>query len=117
MDYDLIVVGGGPAGSTMATLVKQHNPDARVLVLDKEGFPRHHVGESLLPGMVHVLEEMGVVEKVKDHGFPKKFGVVFVWGKDRTPWDADFIKFSDEVLQKYGEVLGREATWQVTRAE
>ena len=117
MDYDLIVVGGGPAGSTLATLVKRHNPRARVLVLDKEGFPRHHVGESLLPGMVHVLEEMGVVEKIKDFGFPKKFGVVFVWGKDRTPWDADFIKFGDELLQKYGDVLGRETTWQVTRAE
>ena len=117
LDYDLVVVGGGPAGTTLATLVKLRNPDARVLVLDKEGFPRHHIGESLLPGMVHVLEEMGVVEKIKDAGFPKKFGVVFVWGEDRVPWDADFIKFSDEMLQKYGEVLGRETSWQVTRAE
>lgn len=113
--WDLVVVGGGPAGSTLATVVKLHAPEKRVLLLEKETFPRHHIGESLLPGMVHVLEEMGVVEKIKEAGFPKKFGVVFVWGEDRKPWDADFIKFSDEMLQKYGETLGRETSWQVTR--
>lgn len=115
-DYDLIVVGAGPAGTTLASLVKKHAPAARVLIVEKTRFPRHHIGESLLPGMIPVLKEMGVYEKINAEGFPRKMGAVFVWGEDRKPWDADFNNLNVEMLQKYGRALDAEFSWQVLRS-
>lgn len=114
--WDLIVVGAGPAGTTMATLVKKYNPSARVLILEKAAFPRHHIGESLLPGMIPVLKEMGVFEKLNAAGFPRKIGAVFVWGKDRTQWDADFNNLNLEMIRKYGKMLDAEFSFQVLRS-
>lgn len=113
--WDLIVVGAGPAGSTLATLVKKHSPDARVLILEQEGFPRHHVGESLLPAAVPVLMEMGAYEKIAAQGFLTKIGLVCVWGPDRTPWDASFdrIKF---LARGSKSAKGRAYSWHVERA-
>ena len=115
--FDLVVVGGGPAGSTLAGLVKKHDPAARVLLLEKAAFPRHHIGESLLPGMIPVLKELGVWERLNSAGFPRKFGVVFVWGNDRKPWDADFNNLNLEMLEKHGRLLDTEFSWQVRRSE
>ncbi len=115
--WDLIVVGGGPAGSTLAGLVKKHDPTAKVLVLEKDPFPRHHVGESLLPGSIPVLKELGVHEKIDAYGFPRKMGVVFVWGKDRKPWDADFNNLNLAMVEKYGRMLDAEFSWQVLRSK
>jgi flavin-dependent dehydrogenase len=114
--WDLIVVGGGPAGSTLAGIVRRHDPTARVLVLEKIPFPRHHVGESLLPGAIPVLKELGVHEKIDAGGFPRKMGVVFVWGDDRKPWDADFNNLNLEMVKKYGRLLDAEFSWQVLRS-
>lgn len=114
--WDLIVVGGGPAGSTLAGLAKKYDPAARVLVLEKDAFPRHHVGESLLPGSIPVLKELGVHAKIDAAGFPRKMGVVFVWGDERRPWDADFNNLNLEMVQKYGRLLDAEFSWQVLRS-
>src|SRR5262249_44197965 len=111
--YDLVVVGAGPAGTTMASLVKKHDPAARVLIIERETFPRHHIGESLLPGMIPVLKEMGVFDKMNEGGFPRKMGAVFVWGKDRTPWDADFNNLNLEMVRRHGRMLDAEFSWQV----
>jgi flavin-dependent dehydrogenase len=115
-DYDLIIVGAGPAGTTMGTLVKKYNPGARVLLIEKSQFPRHHIGESLLPGMIPVLKEMGVFPKLSEAGFPRKIGAMFVWGKDRTQWDADFNNLNLEMIRKYGRMLDAEFSWQVLRS-
>jgi len=115
-DYDLIIVGAGPAGTTMGTLVKKYNPDAKVLLIEKTKFPRHHIGESLLPGMIPVLKEMGVFPKLSEAGFPRKIGAMFVWGKDRTQWDADFNNLNLEMIRKYGRMLDAEFSWQVLRS-
>ncbi|MBI3565928.1 MAG: tryptophan 7-halogenase [Elusimicrobia bacterium] len=115
--WDLIVVGGGPAGSTLAGLVKKHDRAAKVLVLEKDPFPRHHVGESLLPGSIPVLKELGVHEKIDACGFPRKMGVVFVWGQDRKPWDADFNNLNLAMVEKYGRMLDAEFSWQVLRSK
>jgi clorobiocin biosynthesis protein Clo-hal len=113
---DLLVVGGGPAGTTTATLFKRYAPHARVILLESAVFPRHHVGESLLPGMLPVLREMGVDERISRAGFVRKVGATFVWGRDREPWDADFSELKAE-LESKGVKTDLETTWQVPRAE
>lgn len=114
--WDLIVVGGGPAGSTLAGLARKYHPGRRVLVLEKARFPRHHVGESLLPGMIPVLKELGVFDTLNAAGFPRKIGAAFVWGKDRAPWDADFNNLNLEMIERYGRALDTEFSWQVVRS-
>ncbi|MFZ4507634.1 MAG: NAD(P)/FAD-dependent oxidoreductase, partial [Fimbriimonas sp.] len=91
MDYDVIIVGGGPAGSTCASLLKKYGPDLRVLVLEREVFPRAHVGESQLPPVTQVLAEMGVWEKVEAAGFPVKTGAMYRWGSSDDLWKFDFL--------------------------
>ena len=59
MVYDGIVVGGGPAGATAATVLAQHG--RRVLLLERDQFPRYHVGESLMPYTWFTFERLGVL--------------------------------------------------------
>jgi len=87
--YDLAVVGGGPAGSTLATFVAMQNH--KVLLLEKEFFPRYQIGESLLPSTVHgICTMLGVAEELKQADFVKKNGGVFRWGKNPEPWTFSF---------------------------
>jgi len=87
---DVAIIGGGPAGSTCATLLRKYNPSLHVLVLEKERFPREHIGESQLPSISAVLDEMGAWDKVEAAGFPIKIGATFTWGREEEPWDLDF---------------------------
>ncbi|WP_049564044.1 tryptophan 7-halogenase [Streptomyces sp. SBT349] len=88
-DYDLIVVGGGPAGSTAATAVAMRGH--RVLLLERETFPRYQIGESLLPATVHGLcRILGVADEVARAGFTPKRGGTFRWGRDPRPWQFSF---------------------------
>lgn len=99
MTFDLIVIGGGPAGSTAATLVALQGH--RVLLLEKETFPRYQIGESLLPLTVHAICAMlGVRDEIKDAGFVVKFGGVFRWGVREEPWHFTFGTVRD--LEKAG---------------
>lgn len=87
--YDVIVVGGGPAGSTLATLVRRRGH--RVLLLEKERFPRYQVGESLLPATVHgIAHLLEVGEELKHAGFTHKRGGTFKWGVNPEPWTFEF---------------------------
>lgn len=116
---DLLVVGGGPAGTTLAGLVKKYAPSRRVVLLEKSPGPRHHIGESLLPGLVPVLKELGVFEKIDAAGFPKKVGANYVWGADRGVWENDFNEVNlDELVRRHGGIPPRiEYAWQVRRSE
>ncbi len=82
----VLIVGGGPAGTTAATLLARDGFD--VTLLERDIFPRYHVGESLLPSSLQVLDLLGVREKVEAYGFQSKPGAHYIWGDER--WDVNF---------------------------
>lgn len=88
---DCVVLGGGPAGSTFAAIAKKYAPEARIVLLEKERFPRWHIGESTIPAANGVFKDLGVYEELLASSFVKKMGVTFVWGRDREPWNADYL--------------------------
>ena len=117
--YDVAIVGGGPSGSTAATLLKKYNPDLNVLVLEKEKFPRDHIGESQLPSIGPILHEMGVWDKVEAAGFPIKIGASYTWGREGEQWDFDFYpleSWRDEPRPAQYEGQRRQTAFQVDRA-
>ena len=74
--YDVIVIGGGPAGTTLATLLQRQGHAC--LVLNSSTFPRYHIGESLIPHTYGTLERLGLLQKLRDSHFPVKHSVRFV---------------------------------------
>ncbi len=83
-EVDVVVIGAGPAGSTLATLLRRYRPATRVRVLERARFPRHALGESLLVDTNRVLDAMGCLDEVERAGFSRKLGVTFVWGAERS---------------------------------
>lgn len=117
--YDVVIIGGGPAGSTVAALLRKYNPSLSVLILEKEKFPREHIGESQLPGISAILHEMGVWDKVEAAEFPIKLGASYTWGKIGDVWDFDFYpaeEFVDEPRPGKYEGQRRFTAFQVERA-
>jgi len=98
----VLVIGGGPAGSTTATLLAQRG--VSVVLLERDRFPRYHIGESLLPSVLPTLDLMGVRDKVEAHGFQRKEGAFYSWGPEN--WELRFC-----------ELFGTEYSWQVRREE
>ena len=104
--FDAVVIGGGPAGSTAAAVLA--SKDRHVLLLEKEKFPRYHIGESLLPCTYFPLRRIGVIDRMKTSHFPSKYSVQFV-GRDGGP--AHPFYFSQHLKHEASR------TWQVLRSE
>ena len=116
-DADVLVVGGGPAGSAAATMLARKGWTVRIYERDR--FPREHVGESLLPASMPVLAELGVLPAVEAAGFLPKYGATMVWGSDPDPWSWSFRESSPRyphafqvVRAQFDEILLRNAADQ-----
>lgn len=104
--YDVITIGGGPAGSTVAALTAEKN--LNTLLLERDTFPRFKIGESLMPGTYWTLKRLGVLEKMKASAFPKKYSVQFYSRSGRASAPFYFFENDDHESSK---------TWQVLRSE
>lgn len=116
---DIAIIGGGPSGSTCGGFVKKYSPDTRVLILERETFPRDHIGESQLPLIGRILDELGVWDRVEAAGFPIKIGGTYRWGTTDDLWDFDFLpygKFDDAPRPGKYEGQRRRTAFQVDRS-
>ena len=104
--YDVAIIGGGPAGSTAATLLARAG--RRVIVCEREKFPRFHIGESLLPVSMKTFTRLGVHEKFERAGFLRKYG-----GEMTSACSEEGVKF----YFKDGYRSQTEFSYQVPRAE
>src|SRR5881394_709574 len=104
---DVLIIGAGPAGSAAATILAEHGH--RVLVLEREKFPRYHIGESLLPFTFYPLQRLGLLDAMRKSAFVKKYSVQFVSpsGKASQPFYF-FNRYDRDTVAQ---------TWQVLRSE
>jgi flavin-dependent dehydrogenase len=105
-NYDVIVIGGGPAGSSIASILTREGRS--VVLFEKEEFPRHHIGESLMTDTYWTFRRMGILEKLKASPFVRKYSVQFANAASKESRPFYFF----EAMHHESAV-----TWQVTRAE
>src|SRR5437868_325839 len=103
---DVVVIGGGPAGSTVSTLLSQHG--IKVKLYERERFPRFHIGESLIPETYWVFQRLKMLDKMRKSPFVKKYSVQFVNAEGKL--SAPFY-FHDNKPHECSQ------TWQVIRSE
>jgi flavin-dependent dehydrogenase len=104
--FDTVIIGAGPAGSAAAALLAEQG--LRVLVIEREKFPRYHIGESLLPFTCYPLKRLGLLDRMRQSEFVKKYSVQFISpsGKASQPFYFS-TRYESDVAQ----------TWQVLRSE
>src|SRR5947209_12999589 len=105
-NFDAIIIGGGPAGSAAGAVLAEHGHNA--LLLEREKFPRYHIGESLLPFTFQPLQRLGLIDKMRRSPFIKKYSVQFVSPSGRASQPFYFSsRYSEDIAQ----------TWQLLRSE
>src|SRR5215813_5035315 len=103
--FDVIVMGGGPAGSSISSILAREG--CSVVLFEKEEFPRHHIGESLMTDTYWTFQRMGLLEKLKASPFVRKYSVQFAnpAGKESRPFYFFEANHHESAV-----------TWQVTRS-
>lgn len=119
--YDVIIIGGGPAWCSAWIMLRKYGYN--VAIFEKGNFPKHNIGESLLPIVTwDYMKVIGLDEIIKKQNFPKKYGATFIWWKKNKPWslffdkrlDTDQMNYSEEEVE---EILSKEYehSYQVNR--
>ena len=106
-DREVIIIGGGPSGTGTAAMLAEYGH--KVLVIEREKFPRYHVGESLIPFTYGPLERLGLIPKMRQSHFVKKYSVCFVQPDGRRSQPFYFFNRYDR------ETVAQ--SWQVLRSE
>ncbi len=104
--YDAIIIGGGPSGTTAAAILAMKG--RKVIVFEKEKFPRYHIGESLIPFTYFTLERIGMIPKLRASNYPKKYGVQFVRPNGKMSQPFYFFQHMEHECSQ---------TWQVWRQD
>ncbi|MFO1459043.1 MAG: NAD(P)/FAD-dependent oxidoreductase [Verrucomicrobiota bacterium] len=105
--WDVVIIGGGPAGTSAACVLGEQG--RRVLLLEREKFPRYHIGESMIPFTYPALERIGMIPRLRESSFVKKYSVQFVSpsGKASQPFYF-FNRYDRETVAQ---------SWQVLRSD
>src|SRR6185436_4785044 len=103
--FDVIVMGGGPAGSAVSSILAREG--RKVVVFEKERFPRHHIGESLMTDTYWPFQRMGILDKLKESPFVRKYSVQFANAMSKESRPFYFFEANPHESA---------VTWQVTRA-
>src|SRR5437773_9831758 len=106
-DFDAIIIGAGPAGSSAGAVLAEYGH--RVLIVEREKFPRYHIGESLLPFTFEPLKRLGLIDKMRVSAFVKKYSVQFVSPRGSVSQPFYFFNRYDR------DTIAQ--TWQVLRSE
>ncbi len=110
-DYDVGIIGGGPAGSSLASYLARAGVSAAVF--ESETFPRRHVGESLVPAVIPVMRDIEVIDKIEHAGFPRKYGAA--WTKSGRA-DAHTLGHAEITYEERAQPgVDRVYTWHVDR--
>lgn len=106
-DLDVLIIGAGPSGSSAATILAEQGH--KVLVLERDTFPRYRIGESLLPFTYEPLKRLGLIDRMRESAFVKKYSVQFISPKGHASQPFYFFDRYDR------DTVAQ--TWQIRRAE
>jgi 1H-pyrrole-2-carbonyl-[peptidyl-carrier protein] chlorinase len=121
LNYDVIIIGGGPAGSTLGSYLAKSGVEC--VIFEKEKFPRPHVGESLVASSTLIFQELNLIEKMEAAGFLKKYGAIWTTEKNKKIHSHDWEEVDDayhmevQFKERVIEGVKQNHTYHVDRAK